>query len=162
MPYCCCAFKRNRAVAVGQDMWKGLARNSGLYQPHINFCDSATEVFISVGGGDLGYCLEKAERTSAQWEDARQGCAVDGKRLPAATEWKMACDSAGTLGLANMTDGWEWVTTAGSPTQGWDPSGVLNLGVPAMGNGDCAKYSWGRIANSQGGVNEPNVYRCVR
>lgn len=60
------------------DMGEGFARNAGLYTPHVDNCDSS-EVCISVGGGDLGYCIEEDERAALQWKDAQHACVAEGK-----------------------------------------------------------------------------------
>src|SRR5262245_56375471 len=101
---------------VGLDMVNHEMISVGLYTPHRNNCNGTTEAFVAVGqngtGGNRGFCIEKDERdgTGKSWEDARQDCAGDGMRLPEPAEFKVACESAGGLGLNDMTNNWEWTS----------------------------------------------------
>jgi hypothetical protein len=100
----------NRAQAqFSEDMWTGQMKAMGLFQPHVNNCDS-TMVFVSMGpGANLGYCMEKDERTAAIFDVARQTCLSNGTRLPEPVEFKTACLAAPS-GLVHMTNGWEWAS----------------------------------------------------
>lgn len=141
----------------GEDMWSNPSE-SKLYSPHVNNCDT-TEVFIRVGGGDLGYCIEKTERaTPLQWEDARQACAQDGKRLPEPAEYIYACDNPPS-GLINMTGNWEHI--GNKSTLFKDNSGITVMANPALGYRSCYDATISVIATSSS-QNWPGLYRCVR
>ena len=60
-------------------MWETYSEKTGLYSPHVNYC-SGSEEFIAIAGGNLGYCIDKSQSAAAQWEDARDLCATNGKR----------------------------------------------------------------------------------
>ncbi|MCO6438148.1 MAG: hypothetical protein J5J06_13725 [Phycisphaerae bacterium] len=143
------------------DMWDAWAHNAGLNSPHVDNCDSSTEVFISVGGGDLGFCMEKDDRGSAvYWEIARQNCAVDGKRLPSPAEYLVACDSPPT-GLVNLSgDDWEWLDL---PPVVISNQGQANVVVPAAGGTTCSQMTWGELGTHvSGGMHATATYRCIR
>lgn len=145
------------AQAGGSDMWTQLFEKNGLFSPHTDYC-TTNEVFISVGGGDLGFCIEKADRVAAQFEDARQDCAANGKRLPEPAEWKFACDAAPT-GLVDMNDSYEWASNFPVPLL----FSTTNLGiaVPTAGYTTCSHLNWSWIGNIVA-TTASLEYRCVR
>ena len=55
-----------------------------------------------------GVCIEKVQRGSKAWVDARGACIEVGRRLCADAEWAEGCNEA--VGVEAMTgDDWEWV-----------------------------------------------------
>lgn len=122
-----------RAQATN-DMWSALASATGAFSPHTNYC-STTEVFIPVGAGNLGYCIEKTERAAVPWVTAKQECAKDGKRLPEPAEWQQACKTNPEGALVNMTNDWEFASN--SPIGLQYTNGIADLEVIEMGNGGC-------------------------
>lgn len=137
------------------DMWTSYMTEKSLFTPHGNICD-ASEAFVNIGGS-RGYCIEKTERASASWIDARQDCFDDGKRLPELTEYLHACVNAGTLSLSDMTDDYELV---GNAPEFFSPSGG-GAAYQLIGSGGCSTASWDWIA-STGGAGMTRPYRCVR
>jgi hypothetical protein len=105
---CLMVFAREVAAdGWGHDMWTEYFEHKGLFTPHENNCASS-ESFVSMGPGTaIGFCIEKNQRTAAEWEVARNTCAANGLRLAEPAEWKYACNNGS--GLNNMTDDWEWV-----------------------------------------------------
>jgi hypothetical protein len=70
----------------------------------------------SVGGGcpsdtleiaDSGVCIEKAQRGTKTWIDAKGDCTNLGRRLCGGGEWVDGCDKLASLQA--MVDDWEWV-----------------------------------------------------
>lgn len=134
----------------------------GLFRVHRNDCDTQTEVFVEVFTDDnnvqFGFCIEKDERTAQQWEDARDTCLSEKKRLPEPGEWKFACDTA--AGLNNMTDDGEWVSNF--PLIFERPGNkVRGPIIPSAGDGSCGQGSFGQMLLSSG---TPTTweFRCVR
>jgi hypothetical protein len=147
------------AQAGTGDMWSQLAEKEGLFSPHVNTCDSSTEAYISIGNGSLGFCFEKSERTAALWENAKQTCASVGKRLPEVAEYKYACNNAGSYGLSNMTNDYEWTSNQAHhfSSVGFG-SGIL---VEVLGNGSCDTGAYGVVA-SDWQTTSPLTFHCVR
>ena len=146
-------------VAMGSDMWTRAFEQWGLFNPHANHCDSSTEVFIAVGGGDTGFCMEKSERTADSWDLARETCASVKKRLPEPGEYKIACRFSPS-GLANMTDDNEWASNFSSP--GAHASNSYGLVVPVIGNGHCYDGGFMYSVRSDFSNDYTAPFRCVR
>lgn len=145
--------------AQSLDAWTKGFIDQGLFTAHIDTCDSSTEVFVQMGpSADLGFCMEKNQRTADKWEIARQTCSAVQKRLPEVGEYKYAC-KAGISGLANMTDNYEW--SSNFPILTYGDSIANNLMVPVLGNGSCIIGGAGNIAHSSN-VESTLAFRCVR
>lgn len=141
-------------------MWTLAMGRRGDFVIHEDDC-SGSEAFVELLNSE-GFCIETTERTSASYETARQTCFAAGKRLPEPIEYKYACNSAGGLGLSDMTDDWEWATNFPMPIMD-NASGYIAQGLNAlvMGNGACTKGINVEVATyGSGGASEP--YRCVR
>jgi len=71
---------------------------------------SCPDGMIGVAAESGGFCIDVDETFSADFLAAEKGCAVKGKRLCQAEEWKHACDQAARDGLPlkNMIGNWEW------------------------------------------------------
>ncbi len=144
------------------DMWTQQAEKSGLFSPHVNNCDSSTEVFIAVDAGStLGYCIEKNERSAAIWVNAKATCASVGKRLPEPAEFSYACKNP-PGGLSNMTGNGEWVSNNAIPLYG--ASAADYIAVPHMGYDGCARGGYGAVATNfhPNGSEDSLAFRCVR
>ena len=147
-------------IAIAQssnDMWTAQAKNDGAYDPHSDNCDSS-EVFVAVADSNLGFCIEKNERSAAVWVAAKKACADDGKRLPEPSEWQQAC-KVNPSGITNMTDDWEFASNI--PYMEYMGSGVLDLQVIRMGGGGCT-YANSVVVGRNTGGEETFVFRCVR
>lgn len=157
-----CSVLSSAAYAQSQDdMWLAQARNRGLFSPHANYCDSSTEVFVAVGGTLDGFCMDKNERSAANWSIAREGCAQDGKRLPEPMEFQFACNNPPS-GLINMTNNKEWVSNTTFTFHYYAGTvNVANIAAPVAGNGGCYFGNWDTIAPDHG-VPVAHAYRCVR
>ena len=151
-----CILVGTSAYAQERDMWTQLADKTGTFSPHINNCDSS-EVYVTIGGGILGYCIEKNYRTAAAWDDAKEACASIGKRLPEPAEWKHACKYPPT-GLGGMSGHWEWTSNTAIPL---DAANYDRIVAAIMGGGGCTSGSWDVVASSNLGE-ASYAFRCVR
>lgn len=158
----------------------GLSSNQGLYENRIVLMTPSlpfTEVCFKSGGlqndihsisestmggncvpGDLGWIIERDQRTATVWASARVACLLEGMRLPEAFEWLFSCSEAGTLGLIGMTNDWEWGSNSATPQRPGTNSGSA---VAVLGGGSCGHASYGWAASSSGS-SESYVFRCVR
>lgn len=141
------------------DMWDSYARNAGLFTPHVDNCDSGTEVFIAIGGTTFGYCIEKDQRAPVVYSEARNICASVGKRLPSYNEYKFACDNPPS-GLVNMTTDREWVAIS-DPSVLFGTSLHLIFGMTVGDFSSCA-LMWPQRIGTTAGVEDPFWFRCVR
>lgn len=140
------------------DFWVNDFKDRGLFTPHIDFCDSSTEVFVAIGGSNRGYCIEKNERSALHWEEAREACSGLGKRLPEFGEWSYACRNA--TGLNGMLDtSWEWTSNSTTPVE--TINGHLIVSV-AGGAGTCTSGSYDTVASWNGASQQARPFRCVR
>ncbi len=153
--------------------------NSGLYnnripdftppQPYSEICFKAGSVQSDIhaisespaGGlcepGDLGWIIERDERTAATWEAARVQCLLQGMRLPEPFEWRVSCVDAATFGLNDMTGNAEWASNAAIPLV---TTSSVGIGATIFGFSTCssASFSWvGRGTPSS----ESEAYRCL-
>lgn len=147
------------APAVGADMWTGYMGRNGYFVPHYDDCDPAGEAFVAVAPDGKGFCMEKSERSSTTWEEARNACMQLGMRLPEAGEYKFACKRAATLGLSAMTGAMEWSSNFAVPeTWGSSFSGSV---AQVAGRHGCGTVGWDWVGRGDGQeVSHP--YRCVR
>jgi len=106
-----------QGTALGSAMMTAYMDSLGLFRPHTSAsCDAATEAFVPLyPGATVGFCIEKNERPAQSWTNAIRTCLSVGKRLPEPFEWQVACDNAATLGLSNMTTGFEWASNFAIP-----------------------------------------------
>lgn len=152
------------AQSFGYDMVTAEMIADGLFIPHKDWCDSGTEVFVAVGAhANRGFCLEKNLRGvgNVYWEDARQACAADGKRLPEPSEFRIACVLA-PAGLNNMTTDGQWISNFAAPF-----GTVMNQVLTgwAAGGGSCDQSGSAIISGNNAGV--PYAagsykFRCLR
>lgn len=135
-----------------------------LFTPHRDNCDT-TEVFVEVYTDDnsvqFGFCIDKDEHSSGakQWEEARDICVSEGKRLPEPGEYKFACNNA--TGLNNMTDDWEFASNFARSWRDSFGGNVTGAVTVAAGNGGCPRLTQPLVANALGGK-DTMVFRCVR
>lgn len=108
---------------------------------------------------DVGWIIERDERSAATWESARMDCLTSGMRLPEPFEWKFSCQNAATFGLNQMIDELEWASNSTTPTE--NIGGSQGVRTQAFGNGGCAQAVWAAVGNEFG--DESSIaYRCVR
>lgn len=124
----------NDALSQTADMWTEQARLRGLFVPHEDNCDGGTEVFIAVGGTTNGLCMEKDERSTAIWTQAKEICALANKRLPEPMEFQYACKNP-PAGLTNMTNSSEWVSNNAYSHTLYNGSIFTIIGASVLGNG---------------------------
>lgn len=84
-----------------------------------------------------GYCIEAAQRDTADFHEAAVTCGALGGRMCTWGEWYVACTRASQLGIGGMVGDWEWTNnsangdglvrvvgefscTAAATSQGWD------------------------------------------
>lgn len=152
----------NGVAGMGTDMWTQAMSGLRLFTPHRDDCNSTTEVFVKVyensNSVDFGFCIDKDEHSAGalHWEDARNQCLSEGKRLPEPGEFKYSCDSV--AGLNNMTDDYEWAQNHVQYFRFGTNTVVLSI---ALGNGACNKAQHGTIAY-QSAVSSSAPFRCVR
>ncbi len=153
-------------VSLGGSMLTAYMVSQNMFTPHENNCgDDAWVPLFS--GATVGFCIERDERTASLWIDAMRTCLQAGKRLPEPAEWQLSCYHAGTLGLSNMTNNYEWASNfpqlIGSAIYKQETNLIYQYAeesIPIFGNGGCNKAIVGYI----GSVDWPpvnNTYRCV-
>jgi hypothetical protein len=148
------------AQAFGGDNVTMELNHSGQFMPHLNDCDSSTEVFLNSGSAsNKGFCIEKNERSALAWEDARQTCVSLGKRLPEPAEWKIACKAA-PAGLSDMTGNWEWASNFQTGlTDSTNHNYIVSV---VVGYTNCATGNYGIVMADTGSGEGSYVYRCAR
>lgn len=147
------------ASSDGADMWTGFMARQDLFRPHDNFC-SASEAFVVVTPNGEGFCIEKDERSATTWEEARNNCVAEFKRLPEPGEFKFACTRAGSLGLNNMTGNWEW--SSNFATQQLMSTTLQGTMVAMWGALGCTSAALGHVGTHTTPGNNSLNYRCVR
>ncbi|MCB1054735.1 MAG: hypothetical protein KDD11_04395 [Acidobacteria bacterium] len=108
--------------------------------------------------GDLGWIIERDERTAAAWDAARVECLLIGMRLPEPFEWRISCVDAATFGLNDMTGNWEWASNEAEPII--SSNGTYGIATAAFGNAGCANAGHSWVGNSVNN-NEVRAFRCV-
>jgi hypothetical protein len=103
---------------------------------------SCPEGMVGVGAERGGFCIETDRTFSAEYQKAEKTCAVSGKRLCQANEWRAACQEAanGKLPMKNMSGQWEWTGTEAIkevPGQSTDYGGTGELRSILLGQSDC-------------------------
>jgi hypothetical protein len=103
---------------------------------------SCPEGMVGVGAERGGFCIETDRTFTADYRKAEKTCAVSGKRLCQATEWRTACQEAalGKLPMKNMSGEWEWTGTEAIkevPGQSTDYGGTGELRSILLGQSDC-------------------------
>ena len=159
----------------------GATANSGLYGNQIadfspplaytEVCIEDGSVLVDIhtigeptsGGncepGDLGWIMERNQRPSSIWANARMECLVDGMRLPEPFEWSYGCQNDTTLGLIDMTGDSEWVSN--TVLVSFSNTGLTGLVVPTMGANTCASGDREWIARGDS-VEVSEVFRCAK
>ncbi len=153
----------NAGPALGTDSFVTLQTELGLYVPHIDNCDSGTESFVDIAETGRGYCIEKTARSAASWDDARNDCLKDAKRLPEAVEWKFACKSLNPADFTKSSSAPEWSSNFYAPFNAQSGSSTFD-GVwvtTAGGPSDCIRLSYGAVSLNTG-VEQSREYRCLR
>jgi hypothetical protein len=103
---------------------------------------SCPDGMVGVGAERGGFCIETDRTFTAEYRKAEKTCAVSGKRLCQATEWRTACQEAaqGKLPMKNMLGEWEWTGTEAIkevPGQSTDYGGTGELRTILLGLADC-------------------------
>ncbi len=103
---------------------------------------SCPEGMVGVGAERGGFCIETDRTFAAEYQKAEKTCAVSGKRLCQAIEWRTACQEAalGKLPMKNMPGEWEWTGTEAIkevPGQSTDYGGTGELRAILLGQSDC-------------------------
>ncbi len=129
---------------------------------HEVFYDIHSASEPTVGGncvpGDIGWIIERYERSFVAWAEAKMECLKDDMRLPEAFEYRYSCTRDTTLGLISMQDDWEWASNSAIGTRTDSYSGIESL---IMANGGCNYASMYPIAGVDG-VIQGAVYRCAK
>jgi hypothetical protein len=97
---------------------------------------------IGVAAERGGFCIEIEESFSGDVRKAEKACAIGGKRLCDAAEWRQACELSknGRLAVRNMLGDWEWTGSqmyADIPGQAADFSNTFDLRSILLGQEDC-------------------------
>ena len=175
------AVSGQSAVPAAETL-RSMSANNGMYSNRIAdftppapysevcFVDGAVQTDIHAvsepptGGncepGDVGWMMERDERSSVLWETARAECLMAGMRLPEPFEWKFSCKNEALFGLNDMTGSLEWASNFVTH-QSEVTSGTNGIGAATLGGELCADGSWSWIATGSG-VETTVPYRCVR
>lgn len=159
---------------------EGYSANAGMYsnriadfipsQPFSEICFKNGQIFGDIhatsestaGGacvpGDLGWVIERNQRTAVFWEEARVVCLLIGMRLPEPFEFQYSCREAGDYGLNSMTGDWEWASNGAAPIQ---ISSTHGLGVVRAGLSSCNSAGAGWVGTSTQ-VSDTGAFRCLR
>lgn len=98
---------------MGGDMYTQAMTQLGLFNVHRDDCVTASEVFVEVYTDDnsvqFGFCIDKNEHAagSVNWENARDECMEDGKRLPEPGEMLQALNTV-AVSLNDDGEDYEW------------------------------------------------------
>jgi len=103
---------------------------------------SCPEGMVGVAAERGGFCIEIDRSFTADYRKAEKSCAISGKRLCQALEWRTACEAAagGKLPLKNMSGKWEWTGTQAIkevPGESTDYGGTGELRSILLGQSDC-------------------------
>jgi hypothetical protein len=101
------------------------------------------EGMVGVAAERGGFCIEIEQTFTSDSRKVEQFCAIAGKRLCEAAEWRTACEqaSSGKLSLKNMVGDWEWTGTQvikEKPGQDTDYGATGELNAVLLGRSDCA------------------------
>lgn len=152
-------------ASAGSDMWTGTMGVFNLFVAHTDYCNANTEAFVQIHSAGLGFCIEKDERPGQAWEQARQVCFEQAKRLPEVAEWRVSCNQSATLGLNSMVGNWEWSSnfTIASTGQSQDPGAhLLAQNVAISGRSTCYSGETSPIGVPTSGSAQSHPFRCVR
>jgi len=110
--------------------------------------------------GDVGWVIERDERSAQRWEDARVTCLLEGMRLPEPFEFKFSCLRDGLMGLSDIAETEnEWASNTALPIINDDHLG--GVGIATIGGTECKFGGYGWLA-----LNTPfdtaSPFRCVR
>lgn len=156
------------SASHGADAMTVLMHEKGLFSPHPDNCDAATEKFVKVGTtsvgsttADVGVCIEKAPRnnsTVTRFSVARATCLAEGKRLPEFSEFQKACFEGGLTPASGTSE-----YGSNFPVmQNWFWSfHRAGMHIPAVNASNCTWASNANIASSDDGENVL-AFRCVR
>jgi hypothetical protein len=92
---------------------------------------------VGTSGSSDAFCISTNEESVATWSQAVAVCSnkSPASRLCSVSEWAQACVNAGSYGLNNMTNNWEWGADL------WfhhvSMAGGLNMGAAVMGSTSC-------------------------
>jgi hypothetical protein len=97
---------------------------------------------VGVAAERGGFCIEIEQTFAADYGKAEKSCAISGKRLCQASEWRTACEeaTAGRLPLKNMLGDWEWTGTQAIKEvtgQSTDYGGTGELRSILLGQSNC-------------------------
>lgn len=106
--------------------------------------------------GDVGYVIEKNQRATQHWNQAKSICLQNGMRLPETFELQYVCESGGSWGLTGVGSAWEWSGNSSLI----EPSGN-GLGSAVFGGSGCTYAGWGWVGYLSG-LEDSDVFRCAR
>ena len=97
---------------------------------------------VGVAAERGGFCIEIEQTFAAAYPKAEKSCAISGKRLCQALEWRTACEeaAAGRLPLKDMLGDWEWTGTQAIkevPGESTDYGGTGELRSILLGQSNC-------------------------
>jgi hypothetical protein len=98
---------------------------------------SCPDGMVGVSAESGGFCIDLEETYTGDYRKAEKACAVLGKRLCQAMEWRHACEQATRDGLPiqNMVGNWEWTGSWHAALKG-DFEDPLTRSI-LMGEADC-------------------------
>ncbi|HEY3197156.1 MAG TPA: hypothetical protein VGJ57_03995 [Nitrospirales bacterium] len=97
---------------------------------------------VGVAAERGGFCIEIDQTFAVPYPKAEKACAISGKRLCQALEWRTACEeaTAGRLPLKDMLGDWEWTGTQAIkeiPGESTDYGGTGELRSILLGQSNC-------------------------
>lgn len=106
--------------------------------------------------GDVGWIIERSERTAMDWTAAKAECLKIGMRLPEVFEYQLTCDNAAMIGIIDMGNNYEWSSNQAIV----DFDGHIGPVVVTLGNGTCYAANMGRVASTSV-IRDSLNYRCA-
>lgn len=150
-------------ASVGPDGWTRSAEQLGLFNPHENYCDPTTELFLDLGNSGRGFCIEANVRGNGLWVDAKQDCLSDKMRLPEPAEWYYACNYLTGFSAIQSPSGVEWVSNSSNMVR-IDSTNKTGIAAPLaadVNNCSYASVGWAGYAGTAP-VAASFYYRCMR
>ena len=100
---------------------------------------SCPDNMVGVSAESGGFCIDLEETYTGDYRKAEKACAVKGKRLCQAMEWRHACEQATRDGLPiqNMVGNWEWTGSWEAAKAGPSDFNESSLTSILMGKTDC-------------------------
>jgi len=153
---------------IGVSMATAYMNTNNMFTPHVNDCGS--DAFVPLfSGATVGFCMERDERPSHNWQTAVRTCLAAGKRLPEVWEFVYACENADVFGLNDMVINAEFASNF-PQLQSYSYQGgsgdiytVKGDFIPRAGyDNSCHKITLGTVGEELTPTSTSSYFRCVR